>query len=719
MNPFDLSFEHAVDMPARPTALAHAVMALLAATASSLALAQTGPNPTASAAERTLTDVTVTGNPLGASDLIAPASVMTGDELLLRRKSSLGETLDGTPGVSSTYFGPTASRPTVRGQDGDRIRILQNGGASADASGLSFDHAVPIDPLAIERIEVLRGPGALQYGGSAVGGVVNVINQRIQDAPLFDDHGGVTGRAELRAGGAESERAGSALLETGTDRFTLHVDAFDRKTSEVRVPTSLACDRTGSGTPSLARRLCNSASSANGGALGATAFFDRGYLGASVETYKTQYGSVAEDTVHIGMQQNRYAMQGEVRGFSGPFQSVKGQWSGVNYQHTEFDLGVPGTTFRNLGHDFRLEARQQKVGRLEGVVGLQVEGNRFSAVGDEAFAPYTRTGTQALFAYEELGQDWGKLSAGARLESVKVESLGHPTIARFDVGSRSFNPASFALGSLWNLGGRNSGWTATGNLSYTQRAPKDYELYANGPHLATAAYELGNASLGLERSTNLDLGLAWKQGPNRFGVNAFINQFASYIGLQSTGNQRDAAGNVVAQGQPDGLPEYAYSQVKARFTGLEATGAVRLRGPQGMAAADHTLDLELKGDLVRAVNQTTGQALPRIAPARLGATLVWAQGTRLLGWGARLGVDHYAAQNRVPTGDRTTAGYTFFNASATYGMKAGATNLLWFARLENATNQLAYSASSVLTQTVPGKVPLPGRGFKVGVQATF
>ena len=349
--------------------------------------------------------------------------------------------------------------------------------------------------------------------------------------------------------------------------------------------------------------------------------------------------------------------------------------------------------------------------------------------------PYTQTSSKALFAYEELGTGWGKLSFGARFEQIKVTSLGHPTLTRFDTGSRTFTPGSYALGSLWNLGGatpgeKGSGWSATTNLSYTQRAPKDYELYANGPHIATGAYEVGDATLNLERSTNLDLGLAWKTGYNRFGVNAFINQFANYIGQQATGNSRDSDGNLVSQAAcangssaesgctAQVLPEYAFRQVKARFSGLEATGNLRLLGAQGLAPAGQSVDLELKGDLVRATNLSTGQALPRIAPVRVGTALVWGQGNAQ-GWGARLGVDRYAAQNRVPTDDRTTGGYTFFNASATYGMRAGATHLLWFARLDNASNQLAYSASSVLTQTVPGKVPLPGRGLKVGLQASF
>ena len=338
------------------------------------------------------------------------------------------------------------------------------------------------------------------------------------------------------------------------------------------------------------------------------------------------------------------------------------------------------------------------------MVGLQVEGNRFSADGEEAFVPYTRSASQAIFAFEELRTGWGKLSFGARRESVKVESRGNPLLDRFVVGSRSFNPGSYALGGLVNLGGANSGWTATGNLSATQRAPKDYELYANGAHLATGAYEVGNANLGLERSTNIDLGLAWKQGAQRLGLNAFVNQFNNFISLESTGNTVDVDGSA--------MPAYAFRQVKARFVGLDANGSARLIGG---AKAAQTLDLEIKGDLVRATNETTGQALPRIAPVRVGVALQWRQGP----WGARLGMDHYSAQSRVPAGDRTTAAYTFWNANATYRMAAGPTSLLWFVRLENIGNQLAYSVSSVLTQTAPNRVPLPGRGVRVGLQASF
>jgi len=634
----------------------------------------------------TLKEVTITGNPLG-SELAAPATQYSGQALLLRSQTTLGETLNNTPGVSSTYFGPNASRPVIRGLDGDRIRILSNSGSALDASSLSYDHAVTADPISIERIEVLRGPGALLYGGNAIGGVVNLIDNRIPTEPLQ----GVAGKVDLGLASGNREKGAGALVEGGTKGVGLHVDAFDRNTQDVRVPVSLACTR--DGVTSFARRICNSASDVRGGAVGGSLFFDKGYLGASASTYRSDYGTVAEDEVTIGMQSNRYALEGEVRDL-GWLKSVKGHASHTDYQHTEFDAGAPGTVFKNRGNDFRLEARHSKLGALEGVVGVQGENTRFSADGDEAFAPYSRTRQSALFAYEELGTPWGKLTFGARTESVKVDSEGSPSVARFVPGSRDFRPTSFALGALWKL---DSAWQLTGNLARSERAPKDYELFADGPHLATGAYEVGNADLGKEKSLNADVGLQWKSGHHNFKVNAFASRFGNYLALAATGAVRDD------------LPEFAYQQVGARFRGLEAGGNVRLLDGAS------TLDLELRGDIVRATNTATGEPLPRIAPMRVGATLAWSQGS----WGARLGFDHSARQDRVPAGELPTDAYTLWTAALTYRMNTGPANLLWYARVDNAGDKLAYSATSILTQTAPGKSPLPGRSFKVGLRASF
>jgi len=635
-------------------------------------------------------EVLITGNPMGSPLQITPASSLSGLQLLERGESTLGETLNGLPGVSSTYFGPNASRPIIRGMDGDRIRVLNNSVSSLDASSLSYDHAVPLDVLSTERIEVLRGPAALQYGGSAVGGVVNVIDNRLPREAVS----GVLGKAQLQAGTGNAERSAAGLLEAGNARFALHLDGFDRRTGDVAVPVSLACDKTGE--TRFAKRICNSASQSRGSALGASTFWDQGYLGASVNTYQSDYGTVAEDQVTIGMKTTRYALEGQVRQLSGWLESIKARLSHTDYRHTEFDNGTPGTVFANKGQDLRIEARQRAIGGWHGVLGVQTESSHFSALGDEAFAPFSRTRSQAMFVHEDLSTNWGQFTLGARWESVRVASMGNPDLPRFDasIGVKNFAPFSVAAGTVFKL---SPSWSLTGNAALTERAPKDSELFANGPHLATRAWEIGSTALGLEKSASVDGGLDWKQGPHRMTVTAFASQFGNFIGL---------LGSAQSQG---GLPVQNYQGVKARFQGLEASGRQRLW--QDLS----TLDLDWRADTVQATNDTTAEPLPRIAPLRAGVTLAYVQGP----WSAKLGADWHAAQNRVPTGSVATAAYTVVNASAAYRQKLDNTVLHWFVRWDNLTDQLAYSATSILTSTAFGKSPLPGRAFKLGVQASF
>ncbi len=685
-----------------PTFLRGAIAAATAV-ACSAAFAQTSVTPPFTPAEPTLQPVIVTANPLGASDIVAPAQALSGTSLLLRQQSTLGELLSGTPGVSSSYFGPNASRPIIRGLDGDRIRILNNSGATLDASGLSYDHAVAMDPIAVERIEVLRGPGALLYGGSAVGGVVNVIDNRIPKERLA----GMTGKVDFGLSSGNSGKNGAFMIETGNDKFALHADVSARSSGDVAAPIQLAC--TNPASPASAKKICNSAADAKSGAVGGSLFFDAGRIGLSVSSFNTQYGTVAEDEVTIDMKSTRTALDSEFK-FKGAIESLQVQMSQTRYTHTEFEGATAGTVFSNKGHDVRLQAKHAKLGNLQGVFGLQLDDNRFSADGAEAFAPYSKTSQQALFIFEEAAFGWGKLSFGGRMEDVKVQSLGNPIVARFTPGQRNFKPSSYAAGALFNV---NPAWQLTSNFAATQRAPKDYELFADGPHIATAAYEVGDANLRQEKSTSFDIGARWKSGAHFAQINVFNSRFKNYILLNTTGNTRGADGELnpvddgngtsVATGE-DIFPEYAYSQVRARFTGFEISGNWRL-----MDAASK-LDLQWRLDSTRATNTASGAALPRISPLRVGATLAWTLGA----WGARIGFDQNAKAR-----DGSAQAYTLWNLATTYKMKAKDADLLWFARLDNASNKLAYSATSILTTSAAGKAPLPGRSLKVGLQAQF
>lgn len=641
--------------------------------------------------------VVVTGNPLRSTDVAAPTNVLSGESLVLRRGATLGETLDRLPGLSSSYFGPNANRPMIRGQDSDRIRVLSNSGVPLDASALSNDHAVPIDPLVVERIEVLRGPAALLYGGSAIGGVVNAIDNRIPKAAVD----GVGGSAELRVGGAASERGASAMVEGGGSGFAVHADGFWRDTGDTKVPWYPR--PVPGGGSSMAHTILNSASRSYGGAVGGSMVWDQGFLGAAVDTYRSDYGVVAEPDVTIDMFLNKLTLAGEARDLGGAIRAVSGHWLGSDYRHREIEGGGEvATTFENRGSDLRLQAEHAKLslgsGSLGGVFGLQAEAADFSALGEEAFVPTTSTRHLALFVLEEYRVGDLVLSFGGRLAHARIDSEGDgPGQSQFGAPqSRSFTPFSAAVGGVVKLA---PPWQLSANLAYTERAPTFFELYANGLHVATGAYEQGNPGLGMEKGTNLDVSLAWKDGPHGLEVGAFASDFSNYIALLATG--QDVPGD-------DGpVPVYAFSGVPARLYGFEIEGHWRLLdGAQ-------QLDLDGSFDTMRATNQDSRQPLPRIPPLRVTLGLNW----RIGDWMARAEGTYAAAQDRVPTDDPQTPGYTIVNLSASYRLRLGGTDGLAFLRIDNVGNELAYNATSMAT--VRPLAPLPGRGVMVGLRLSF
>jgi iron complex outermembrane receptor protein len=647
-----------------------------------------------------LDPVVVTGNPLGSAEIAAPTSVLTGDALTLRRASSLGETLTGLPGVSSSYFGPNASRPVIRGLDGDRVRVLGNGGAALDAATLSFDHAVPIDPLVVDRIEVLRGPAALLYGGNAIGGVVNAMDNRIPRQAVK----GVSGTAEVRAGGAERERGGAAVIEGGNDAIAWHVDAFGRDTEDVCVPDHVPVV---DGTPlEPTDRVRNSSSRAQGGAIGASVFFDRGQTGLSVDTYESNYGVVVEPDVRIRMKRDHVAWSGEVRDLAGPLRKLQAQLNHTDYHHEEIEgSGEIGTTFRTRGTELRLQAEHAPVGPVRGVVGVQAEDMDFSALGEEAFVPTTATRKLALFAVEELDWQGGTLQGGARIERVKVGSEGDadPADPRFGpAAERRFSLASASLSNVYRF---DTAWSMTAALSHTERAPTAFELYANGVHAATATYERGDPTLDTEKGTNLDVSVAWKDGPHRqVRLGAYTTRFSRYISLDASGNDID----VIEDGVTEQVPEYVFRAVRARLSGLELEGRTRLL--DGV----WTLDASGKIDLTRGKNLDSGEALPRVAPMRATVGLAVGSG----GWTGRAEVEHAARQTRVPSTDRETPSHTLVNLALSRRFSQGASmDGLFFVKLTNLGDRLAYNASSI--DTVRGLSPLPGRALKAGVRVSF
>lgn len=693
--------------------------------------------------------VIVTGNPLGSAlqDLVSPASVLEGTQLKLRAQGSLGETLSHLPGVSSTYFGPASSRPIIRGLDGERIRVMQNGTANLDASALSFDHAVSIDPIAIERVEVVRGPAALLYGGNAIGGAVNVLTGRIPEKALH----GVQGAFDARFGGAEHERGAGSKIETGNGRVALRADGYWRATSDLSIPGAArsvrqrALDAAAGGTVDQpAGSVPNTAARTAGGALGASLTWDSGYAGLSYSNHASNYGSPAERNVRIDLHSDRYDLAGEARELAGFITSLKWKAAYTDYVHREIDGGITGTNFLNRGIETRIEAAHAPLGRLNGVFGLQVSGTRFAAVGNEAMTPPSVTQTAAIYLYEELALGPAKLSFGGRIERTAVDARADVSQIDASTGglrfasnqSSRFAPASASIGLLQPIAG---GWTASANLVHSGRAPSFSELYSNGPHVATGTYEIGSAGFTVEKSNALDLGLRWSGGngagnragsgagasadrgdsaaqpgaqqgahqrPHSASLSVYQNRFDNYLTGFITGRNRDADGTVNATGR---LRELVYRAAPVRFTGFEFEGRLRLL--DRLRESGGTLYLEARADAVQAVNRRTGEGLPRIAPLRASLALNYA----MAGATFRIEAQHSAAQHRVPAGEQPTEGYTLWHASGNWHLRIGNTRVLAWLKGTNLTNREARLATSILRDSVP----LGGRALAAGVRIDF
>ncbi len=483
----------------------------------------------------------------------------------------------------------------------------------------------------------------------------------------------------------------------------MHLDANSRQFNDLRIPGYARSSKVrDADDPGSKHRLENSDGRQDGGAIGGSYQWDHGYAGLSYSRYDGNYGSVAEPGVRLDMEQDHYAFASELRDLQGPFSSVKVDAGYTEYQHREIEDGEVGTTFKNKGYEARIEARiearHQPLGPVEGVIGAQVSRNEFSALGEEAFVPQTDTDSLAVFMLEQWqATERLNLSLGARLEHTRVDpdSKGNERFVDAD-STNSFNAASLSSGAVYQL---DPVWALAASLGYTERAPTFYELYANGAHVATGTYEVGDPNLNKEKAISGDLALRFDNGTHKGSVGVFYSHFRNYIGLIGSGIQREGEDD-------ETIPEYLYSGVRARFYGVEAQDHWKLLENRYGSFA-----LELSGDYTRAKNLDTGEPLPRIAPLRVNSGLLW----ELDRWQARVDVQHAAAQHRKPANETSTDGYTTLGASVGYHFDIGQSQWLAFVRGENLTNQTVRYASSILRDIAPA----PGRSVEVGLTTRF
>jgi len=645
-----------------------------------------------------LEHILVSASPLERDQtrLAMATTVLNGDALAQRLQPSLGETLALLPGISSTYFGPGASRPVIRGLGGDRIRVLQNSVGTFDASVISPDHAVSLDPLLIEKIEIIRGPAALLFGGNAIGGAINVIDHRIHHRTIEDP---LHVRAETRLSSVDRGDAQVAVAEGAAGPLSWHVDGFRRSTDDVSIPGyAWSSRRRAEALASAESRgevylpvegtLPNSATRTDGAAAGISYGGDRGFLGLSISGYNTLYGipPTADETVRIDLRQRKLDLQGELKDPLPGFRLAKVKVGFARYRHQELEGHEVGTLFQNRGYDSRLELVQQEQGPWSGAVGAQVGTSRFSALGEEAFLPPSNTRQYGVFAFEELVRGTITYQLGARIDQQRL-SLDQLERARRDTA------ASFSLGAIWAL---NSDWSLSGTFARNERPPNVQELFADGPHVGTQAFERGRPDLRRERSTAAEVVLRRRAGRLTGELSFFAHRFDGYISPFYTG---------VADPET-ALPIYEYAQRDAEFYGAEVDLLVHLH-----AFGAHVFDLQLTADTVRAKERVTDENLPRITPRRATASLRY----RLHGLTAALTGVAVEAARHLATGEDPTPGYTQLNAAIAYERETAAGTWSLFLQGDNLTNQTARNHVSFLKDLAP----LPGRNLTVGVRYTF
>jgi iron complex outermembrane receptor protein len=679
--------------------------ALAAAIAASLFV------PIARAEDDTLHEIVVTAVPIAAAtgDLTQPVTLLAGDALRLDLAPSLGETLTRQPGISSTFFGPAASRPVIRGIGGDRVQVLTDGLASLDVSGLSEDHAVAVEPALAQQIEIVRGPATLLYGSGAAGGVVNVVTTRLHERR----HEGVSGVVEARGETALDEKALSGRLDAGVGRLQLHVDGSWRDTNDYSIPgftesrRQRELDIAEGGEPSDERGTVeNSWTRTKSGGAGLSYVGDSGMLGVAFSRFDTRYGIPGghehdheeeegeeeheeEGGVSIDMKQERLDLAGRLDLGNGFIDALRLRGFANWYEHAEVEPdGAIGTLFKLDARELRLTLEQATIAGFDGVFGLQWSDVDFYAEGEEAFVPGSQTKTLALFGFEQ--RDFGRWSAefGARVERKKIE----PDAASALPGYKS-TALSLSAGALWKLG-EDHGIAL--NVTRTERHPTSTELYADGPHAATGQYEIGDASFGRERALTFDLGLRRTAGPLRYEISAYLNHFDGYIYLADTGLETP---------DDEALPVFQFTQRDATFRGFEASVEVPL------AVAGGTLTVGAMGDYVRGKLSNGGGDLPRLPPLRVGGSVKYERGP----FGIAVEARHAFAQKKIADYELATSGYTMLEADVTYTLELQRSRLLVFLRGRNLLDEDARLHTSPLKEDLP----LPGRGVTAGVRLQF
>jgi iron complex outermembrane recepter protein len=641
-----------------------------------------------------LEEVIVTSSALRESSLevAQPTTVLNGDELRRQIATSIGDTLSGELGVNSSYFGPSASQPVIRGLGGYRVQVLQDGTASLDVSSLSQDHAVSVESVVSRQIEVLKGPATLLYGSGAAGGLVNVVTNRIPTVPATS----IGGALELRADTSSQERTGALSIDGGAGVLAFHADYFDRGTEDVRIPgfarSRALRNALMEDTASARNRVPNSAGDSSGGALGGSLAGAAGFAGLSYNRYETVYGLPAEQEAFIDLTQDRIDARGEWRVAGEWLDTLQGSASYSDYSHTEFEaVSIPGTMFDQNAYELRVALDHHWGSDWQGIFGAQLIDIDFVARGDEAFVPPSVTRNRSLFAVEERSFERWTLELGTRVEQQTLDPAASAGLRDYDDTA-----VNLSAGLVYTLAMDRA---LAVNLTRTERHPQAAELYASGPHLAVARVEIGDPALDKETAYTLDVSLRSTGDGVRWTLNGFYNDYDDFIFLNPTGEF------LAGEEEDEPLPVFQYLQGGAKLFGYEAEVVLPLLSENAAS-----LELRLSSDYVRG-KLDDGDDLPLLPPLRIGAGLDYKRGS----WQSSLEALHNTEQDNVRANELPTASFTMLNLDVSYRLALAASNWLLFARGTNLLDEDARVASSPLKDIVP----LSGISFHFGARMEF
>jgi iron complex outermembrane receptor protein len=640
-------------------------------------------------------------------DVLGGISVVSGEELAADVRPSIGETLARQPGVSASSFGPTASRPILRGLGGDRIRVLTDGIGSFDVSASSPDHAVAINPLTAERIEVLRGPSALLFGSSAIGGVVNVIDRRV---PRSEPESGVDVNGLLSYGTAAEERSANLSVDVAPiEHFVIHADGNWSKSDDLEtgghlLTKELREQAAASPFPEIQEladlngELPNTAAK-SWEVAGGLAYVDGDLnVGVSYTHHDALYGvpirfsldpAIEAEAPTLDVKQDRYDARAEIP-LSGFFSQVRARGGYAKYRHHEIeDTGEIASTFHTQGGEGRLELVQTEKSGWGGTSGLQYFKRKVFIEGEEKFLPLSHQQQTGLFTMQNLVRGPLRLEAGARIEFSKLEAeedadLGTPAL------KRDFTTVSGSAGAAYDF---SPGWRTGLTLAYSSRAPGVEELFANGPHAGTQAFEVGNPDLDPEKSISIEASLRRTEGPVRLSANAYYTHFSNFIFQAPTGDIEDD------------LPVFAYGQSSANLYGMELEANAEL----GERAGIHW-DGDLIADYVHAQIKDFGPA-PQIPPLRLLGGISGTHGPIK----GRVEVEHAFKQSRNAPLETETRGYTLVNTSLDWHPLEDKPDLTLGIAANNIFDVVARRHSSLLKDYAP----LAGRDIRLTASFGF